>query len=69
MLVNSELVNCTTCEICFSQIIKPNQIYCKKCQVKTQCNKASNIKVHKSRLYKYSSNFEVLNLTKKYIGK
>ncbi|KXN64987.1 hypothetical protein CONCODRAFT_13591 [Conidiobolus coronatus NRRL 28638] len=68
MFKNSKSVNYMACEQCFSQIIRPNQLYCKKCQVKTQCNKTSNRKLHKVKLNKNSSNLvEVLNAAKKHI--
>ncbi|KXN66886.1 hypothetical protein CONCODRAFT_11172 [Conidiobolus coronatus NRRL 28638] len=68
MFKKGELVNCMACEICFSKIIKPNQIYCKKCQVKARCNKtydrnAYNIRVNKN----FDNMVAVLSVAKKYI--
>ncbi|KXN67491.1 hypothetical protein CONCODRAFT_10433 [Conidiobolus coronatus NRRL 28638] len=68
MFKNDDIVNYKACEQCFSQIIKQNQFYCKKCQAKVRYNKIYDRKSHKSKLNKNSDNLvNVLNLAKKYL--
>jgi hypothetical protein len=70
MFENSEIVNYVVCEKCFNKIIKPNQLYCKKCLAKTKRNKTSNKKLHNIRLNRNSSNLvKVFSVTKNNIGK
>jgi hypothetical protein len=70
MFKNGEYINCVACELCFSRMIKPNQIYCKKCHAKIHSNKVSNSKVFKIDFNKSScSLISIKNVTQKYIGK
>lgn len=69
MFKNTQLVTCIVCEVCFNQIIKPNQLYCKKCQDKVRWNKTSDKKLLNNRYNKSSSDsVNTLKLAKKYIG-
>jgi hypothetical protein len=70
MIKHSEIINYMACELCCSQIIKSNQFYCKRCQVKNRCNKTSNRKLHNIKLGKNSGSLvEVLNVAREYLGK
>lgn len=70
MFKNGELVNCMICELCFKKIVKPNQFYCKKCQVKIRSNNILNSKVYKTKLNINSNSLvKFYNVSKEYIGK
>jgi hypothetical protein len=64
------VVNYKICEICFKQIIKTNQLNCKKCNFESDNKKSLNGTMHKIKLNKNSKTLtKVLNVTQNYIGK
>ncbi|KXN64549.1 hypothetical protein CONCODRAFT_80949 [Conidiobolus coronatus NRRL 28638] len=67
-MFNSGIIKYNICELCFKQLVKPNQLNCRNCQVKATNNLISSSNVFKIKYSKKPSAFtRVVDVTRQYI--
>jgi hypothetical protein len=68
-MFNSGIIKYNVCQLCFKQLVKPNQLNCRNCQIKVTNKLNSSSNVYRIKYNKKSSTqISVIDVTQQYIG-